>query len=281
MNPETLKPLPRFLETLGMDEPPMGIFYTDQQPPDEAFSPKASDLPTRKKEMQNQIDWQEVFGSFSCVIGHIWRARRKQTAAVFDAARFGCAGGAFGLGFMKPQTETIIHYVSSGVPGQMEGEFYCESPDALRRIFEEIDPPPAPARYCVVKPVDQFAGNEQPAVVAFFARPETLSGLHQLAAFVTNDIHVVASPWGAACTGLITWPFKFLAEGNHKAVVGGWDPSARKFFKTDELFFVVPITMFADMLSCFDSSFLATKTWETVRRKIDRSKRAWGETADK
>jgi uncharacterized protein (DUF169 family) len=280
MNSEILKPLPRFLEILGMDEPPMGIFYTDQ-PPADAFSPKESDLPTREKEMQNQIDWQEVFGSFSCVIGHIWRARKKQAAAVFDAARFGCAGGAFWLGFMKPQTETIIHYVSSGVPGQMEGEFYCESPDALRRLFEEIDPPAASARYCVVKPVDQFEESEYPAVVAFFARPETLSGLHQLAAFVTNDLQVVASPWGAACTGLITWPFKFLAEGQKRAVVGGWDPSARKFFKTDEISFVVPFEMFTDMLARFESSFLTTKTWETVRRKIDRSKRAWGENADK
>ncbi len=281
MKSETLKPLPRFLEILGLDEPPMGIFYTDQPPPDKAFSPKESDLPTREKEMQDQIDWQKMFGNFSCVIGHVWRARRKQTAAVFDAVRFGCPGGAFWLGFMKPQTETIIHYVSSGIPGQMEGELYCESPDALRQIFEEIDPPAAPARYCVVKPVDQFAENEQPAVIAFFARPETISGLHQLAAFVTNDTHVVTSPWGAACTGLITWPFKFLGEGKHKAVVGGWDPSARKFFKTDELSFVVPFTMFADMLSGFDSSFLTTKTWETVHRKIDRSKRAWRETADK
>jgi hypothetical protein len=281
MNQEMLKPLPRFLEILGMDEPPMGIFYTDQRPPDDVFSPKESDLPTREKETRNEIDWQGVFDNFSCVIGHIWRARRKQTAAVFDAARFGCAGGAFWLGFMKPQTETIIHYVSSGIPGQMKGEHYCESPDVLRRLFEEIDPPPAPARYCVVKPIDQFAENEQPMVAAFFARPETLSGLHQLAAFVTNDIQVVASPWGAACTGLITWPFKFLAQGKNKAVVGGWDPSARKFFKTDELSFAVPFAMLEDMLTRFESSFLTTNTWETVRRKIDRSKRAWGGIADK
>lgn len=279
MNKEIFKSLPRFLEILGLDEPPMGILYTDQRPSD-ALSPKASDLPTREKEMQNQIDWQAVFGNFSCVIGHIWRARKKQAAAVFDVGHFGCAGGAFWLGFMKPQSETIIHYVSSGVPGQMEGEHYCESADALRQIFNEIDPPPAQARFCVVRPLDQFAENEQPAVVAFFARPESISGLHQLAAFVTNDIQVVTSPWGAACTGLITWPFKFLAEGKNKAVVGGWDPSARKFFKTDELFFVVPLDMFTDMLTRFESSFLTTKTWEVVRKKINRSKQAWGENAD-
>ena len=143
MNAELIKALPRFLEVLGYDEEPMGIFYTDKEQAD-GFSPKPMELPTRAKEMKDQIDWQAVFGQFSCVIGSIWRARKKKTVAYFDAERFGCPGAAFWLGFMKPQTETIIHYVSSGVPNQMEGELYCESPDELRRIFDHIDPRPAP-----------------------------------------------------------------------------------------------------------------------------------------
>jgi hypothetical protein len=101
--------------------------------------------------------------------------------------------------------------------------------------------------------------------------------LHQLAAFVTNDPEVVASPWGAACTGLITWPRKYLAEGLNKAVIGGWDPSARKFFKTDELSFTVPYSMFNTMIERFGESFLTAKTWATVQKKISRSRKAWGE----
>lgn len=53
---------------------------------------------------------QKVFGQFSCVMGHIWRARRKKTAAYFSDKQFGCPGGVFFLGFNKPQTETIIHW---------------------------------------------------------------------------------------------------------------------------------------------------------------------------
>lgn len=272
--------LARFLDTVGLDEEPMGIFYTDEKPGG-GFSPKPGDLPTREKEIGNEIEWERVFGDFSCVIGHIWRARKKRTAAYFSASRFGCPGGAFWLGYMKPQTDTIIHYVSTGIPERMHGELYCDSPEALRRIFDEIDPVPAPKRYCVVKPVGLFAADEEPELVAFFARPEVLSGLHQLAAFVTNNPEVVASPWGAACTGLITWPMKYLAQGQQRAVLGGWDPSARKFFKTDELSFTVSHTMFIQMLERFDESFLTTKTWRTVRKKIARSKRAWGEREKK
>ena len=59
------------------------------------------DLPTREKEINNEIDWQATFGQFSCVMGHIWRARKKKAAAYFTAEQFGCPGGAFFLGFMK------------------------------------------------------------------------------------------------------------------------------------------------------------------------------------
>ena len=98
---------------------------------------------------------------------------------------------------------------------------------------------------------------------------------HQLATFVTNDPEVVMSPWGAACTNLITWPFKYLAKGENKAVLGGWDPSARKFFNTDELTFTVSNDMFQQMVKRFGESFLTTKTWATVQKKIARSNQAW------
>jgi hypothetical protein len=47
MGKHTLDRLPQFLHILGLDEVPMGIFYTDTKPTDE-FSSKPNDLPTRK-----------------------------------------------------------------------------------------------------------------------------------------------------------------------------------------------------------------------------------------
>lgn len=276
MNPQIKKDLPKFLEVLRLDEEPMGIFYTDEQPA-EGFSPKPMDMPTKEKEAKNEIDWQSVFGQFSCAMGHIWRARKKKTTAYFSATQFGCPGGAFWLGFNKPQTETIIHYVSTGIPNWTEGEFYCDSPDELRRIFEYVDPRPAPKTYCVVKPISNFSENEDPELITFFTRPESLSGLHQLAAYVTNDPEVVVSPWGAGCGSAVIWPLHYLSKGENRAVIGGWDPSARKFFKTDELSFTVPLAMFGDMLNRFEESFLKTKSWATVQKKIERSKKMWGE----
>ena len=266
--------LERFLDVLGLNEQPVGIFFTDKEPI-EGFSPKPLPLPTREKEINNEIDWQTTFSQFSCVMGHGLRARKINKPAYVSAEQFGCPGCAFWLGFMTPQTETIIHYVSTGIPGRMEGELYCDSPDELRRIQNYIDPEPAPAKFCVAKTLDLFAADEQPELVVFFARPEALCGLHQLATFVTNDPEVVTSPWGAACTNMITWPYKYLARGETKAVLGGWDPSARKFFSTDELTFAVPYEMFIHMTERFSESFLTTPTWAAVQKKIKRSNKAW------
>jgi len=281
MKPEILEATAKFTEVLGYDEEPMGVFYTDQEPA-EGFSPKPLPglLPTRDKELKGEIDWQTVFGNFSCVIGNIWRARKKKSAAYFDSERFGCPGGGYFLGYFKPQTETIVHYVSVGVPGRLEGELYFDSADKCRAMYEFIDPRPAPRRYCVIKPLSLFSGQETPELVAFFCRPETLCGLHQLCQFVTGDLEAVRSPMGAGCANLITWPLHYLARGENKAVLGGWDPSARKFFKADELSLTVPWEMFLAMLDGWPGSFLTTKTWATVQKKIARSKKTWGEAGD-
>ncbi|RJX28702.1 MAG: hypothetical protein C4525_15765 [Desulfarculus sp.] len=280
MEPSHIAGLPEFLKTIGCAESPLGIFYSDQ-PPAQGLSPAPMPglLPTREKEQRGQVDWPQVFESFSCVMGTIWRARRKQAAAYFDVERFGCPGGAFYLGFLGPQTDTIVYYVSTGVPGRLEGERYFDSPEACRCFFETIDPLPAPARYCILKPIEQFGPAEEPDLVAFFCRPETLCGLHQLATFATGDLEAVRSPMGAACSNLIAWPYRYLVQGEQKAVLGGWDPSARKFFKTDEMSLSLPWDMFQRMLERWPQSFLTTKTWATVHKKIARSARAWGEEA--
>lgn len=265
-----------FLDALGLDEEPMGMYYSDGEP-EEGIAPKSGLLPTIEMEARGEVDWGALFGNFSCVIGNIWRARKKKTAAYFDKERFGCLGGAFYLGFLKPQLNFITYYVSTGIPGQMDGERYLESPEVTRDFFNTIDPPPAPARYCVFAPVTQFKKETPPELVIFFARAEVIAGLNQLATFVTNDFEAVYSPFGAGCSNIVTWPLRYLAQGKLKAVLGGWDPSDRKFLKTDEITFTVPFEMFQRMVNRWPESFLTTKTWAMVRKKINRSRKAWGE----
>jgi hypothetical protein len=62
-----------------------------------------------------------------------------------------------------------------------------------------------------------------------------------------------------------------------KAVLGGWDPSDRKFLKPDEITFAVPWEMFARMVSRYRDSFLTRPIWALVRKKIELSRKVWKE----
>ena len=146
-----------------------------------------------------------------------------------------------------------------------------------RRWFTKIDPRPAPARFCVFKPISHFSTDEQPELVTFFARGEVLTGLCNLAGFVTDDFEIVATPWGSGCSFMVTWPLHYLAKGKARAVLGCGDPSARKFMKTDEMTFTVPYALYETFLARWRESFLETATWSTVKKKIVKSKVAWGE----
>jgi uncharacterized protein (DUF169 family) len=273
---DDLAEIQAFCDILGLTEEPLGLLYTPVEP-EQGLSPQQALLPTAEMEAAGEVDWEATFANFSCVIGLLWRARKLGKPAYFDQARFGCLGGAFYLGFLKPQLEFITHCVSTGQPGVMEGECYLDSPQAVRRFFQVLDPRPAPEQFCVFKPLSKFTPDERPEVVIFFARAETISGLNQLATFVTNDFEAVQSPFGAGCSNIVAWPLKYLERGQLKAVLGGWDPSDRKFLKPDEITFTVPYEMFERMVKRWRESFLTKDTWKTVRKKIELSRKAWKE----
>lgn len=266
----------RLLELLGHDEEPFGVYYSDSKP-EKGFGPKVSELLSREREEAGQIDWQKSFADFSCVMGNVWLARRKKTAAWLSHEACGCMGGGFYTGMYQPYLHFNVAYVSHGVPGTgVEGEHYL-TPEAMVRFMEEATPPKAPAKYCILKPLSQFAAGEELKVLVFFVRPEVLSGLHSLAGYASGDPFVVASPFGAACTSIVGWPQIYELRGEPKAVLGGFDLSARKFLKADELTFALPPSIYVKMLDKMEVSALTRHTWQNDKKKVLRSRLAWGE----
>jgi hypothetical protein len=85
----------------------------------------------------------------------------------------------------------------------------------------------------------------------------------------------VVSPFGAACTSIIAWPLIYQQRGEEKAVLGGFDLTARKFMKTDELTFSVPLPVYGKMLDAMEKSDLTRHTWEDARKKVNKSARTW------
>lgn len=269
----------RLLELLGHDETPFGVHYSDQKPGG-GFGPKPGEIFSREREAAGQIDYQKAFAQFSCIVGNIWLARKKAKAAWISHEECGCMGGGFYAGVYRPHVELIVNYVTTGIPGTpMEGERYLPTHDSMRAFLKETAPPPPTGKYCVFKPLDQFADGEEPLVVTFFARPEVVSGLYSLTCYAAGDHHAVATPFSAGCGSIVAWPLVFQQRGEERAVLGGFDLSARKYLKNDELIFSIPTPLYAKMLAVLEDSALTRHTWQGVRKKVLRSRKAWGEPA--
>ena len=263
---------------LGLGEEPIGVYYDDTLP-EGAVGPKSGPEISRELEDRNKINMQEVFGVFSCVIGNIWRARKKKIAAFISAEEYGCPGGVFYTSMIKPNLRFIEGYVTTGFPGTpIHGERYLPSPEVMRDFLERVSPRDAPGKYCIFKPLSLFSEEEKPEFVIFFARPEVISGLFTLTTFTTGDVDCVVSPFGAGCTSIVAWPLYYKEKGLEKAVLGGFDPSQRKFMKTDELTFTVPLSLYEKMLKAMpESIFGVDGAWPIVRKKVNKSAKVWGE----
>ena len=274
----TLETTNVFLEHLGLDQEPFGVYYDDIKP-EKAFGPKTGVPISREMEDQGQVDMQEVMKTFSCVIGNIWLARKKNCAAYISTEEYGCPGGVFYCSMMKPNLRFIEHYVTTGFEGTpIHGERYLPSPESMKNFLDTVNPRKPPAKYCIFKPLSHFSEEQKPEFIIFFARPEVISGLFTQTAFTTGDVDCVASPFGAGCTNIVAWPLFYKEKGMEKAVLGGFDPSARKFMKTDELTFTVSWSLYQKMLKALpESMFNIGDTWSIVRKKVDRSAKTWGE----
>jgi hypothetical protein len=114
--------------------------------------------------------------------------------------------------------------------------------------------------------------------VIFFARAEVLSGLFTLANFDQSDPNGVICPMGAGCSSIIYYPWLEQQKEDPKAVLGMFDPSARPCVPLDVLTMAFPMKKFARVIGYMEESFLITKTWDTVKKKIERSAALYNKT---
>ena len=212
----------------------------------------------------------------NCLVAPLTKARKGNTV-VFSADSVKCFGGRQYLGFSQRPTEALSdqfeytyleYFLSSGIPGQIEGERYKKSPALCREVFQRAPEFRAPAGYCVFKRWDMLDEKETPEVVVFFVKPDVLSGLFTLANYDTVDSNAVIIPWGSGCSSIITAPYLEKDAPHPRAVAGMLDISARPFVARDELTFSVPMNRFTEMLGHIEESFHITKDWQRIQKRI-------------
>lgn len=235
-----------FRKTLGLKEHPLGACYTDREP--EGTTPKP--------------------GISGCMIGLLKKARERGETVYFDRGHFGCAGGAYYMGFFESPRPKIEYFLSCGIPGEMEGERYIKTPELARGFFAGRKPRPAPAPYCVFKPIERFEAGETPEVVIFFAQPDLLAGLFTLTNYALEITDAVMAPFGSGCSAILTLPLKEAEKEQPRAVLGMFDVSARPMVEKDLLTLAMPYPVFLKLLENVRGSFLETESWKKVLHRI-------------
>ena len=239
----------QFREILGLKESPLGVYYTNDKP--EGVAPKE--------------------GISVCMIGLLQNARKKGKVVYFDKSHFGCPGGAYYMGLLESPRPNIEYFLSCGIPGEMEGERYIKTPDLAREYFKKMKPKPAPATYCVFKPIEQFQGGEEkPEVVVFFSSPDILSGLFTLTNYTLESTDAVFTPFGSGCSTILTYPLKEVDKEKPRAIIGMFDVSARPMVEKDILTLAMPYSVFLKLLENVSGSFLQTESWKKVLHRIQQ-----------
>ena len=203
-----------------------------------------------------------------CFLADLTKVRQGKSLR-FDLATVGCFGGKRYLGFTKNVMPDFEYFLSCGIPGALEGERYKKSPELVKE-FEKRSPPfTAPAPYIVFKRWDRLEQSDEPAIVIFLAPPDVLSGLFTLTNFDEADLNGVYCPFCAGCGSIVKYPFIERESSRPRAVLGMFDVSARPFVPGTTLSFALPMNKFISMVGNMDESFLITKSWKAVRKRIE------------
>ena len=239
----------KFHERLGLKEHPLAAFYSNEKP-GAGLSPKE----------QGHV----------CMFALLRRARQKGETVYFDAEHVGCFGGGYYMGFQATARQNIEYFLSCGIPGEMEGERYIKNPETAREYFASVQPRKAPGKYCIFKSLNKLSAQEEPEVVIFFAPPDVLAGLFTLTNYAAERFDAVSIPFSSGCGAILTHPLKEAEEKNPRAVLGLFDVSARPFVEADILTLAMPIKLFLSLLDNQDESFLITRSWDAVRKRVEK-----------
>jgi len=195
---------------------------------------------------------------------------RKGEDLCFDVDSIGCSGGKRYLGFTRELKPNFDYFLSTGIPGRMEGERYKKSPELVAEFIKNAPSFRAPAKFIVFKRWDKLTADDHPEVVIFFAPPDVLAGLFILANYDESDANGVIAPFAAGCGTVVQYPYLEQSSDRPRCVLGFFDVSARPFVEKDVLSFSAPMQKFERMIGNMEESFLTTRSWEMVKKRITR-----------
>jgi uncharacterized protein (DUF169 family) len=262
-------------QQLQLRHEPIGLVFTDDKP-------------------EAARQFQE--GKWGCTMFMLAAAVKGETA-VFDQNTCGCQGGGTGLGFGNQYThfpggqECFKYFLSTGneqweegrAAGEkvkpfmrpdaynhfMHGERYKKSPELVGKFVENLPITTIPTKFVVLKPLKEIDETEDLRVVVFLGNMDHISALTVLANYGREDNETVIFPFAAGCQSIGIYPYREAERPQPRAVLGLNDISARvylkRILKDDVMSFAMPLSLFKEMESNLEESFIGGDTWEQLR----------------
>ena len=238
-----------FTEALKLDKYKLcGIYFSDEKP--------ATALELKKK-------------GNSCIVPLILKASTGIPLVIAEEST-GWPCSAFYLGFQDAIFEGIEYFLSNKNDFWRPCERFIQNPALAKALIDNIHPVKPDKHYLVVKPLDDFAADEEPESVLFFVNADQLSALVFLAHYdAPESMERVLAPFASSCMALVTLPLKLARKKEEKAVIGNFDIAARTRLPADLLSFAMPYAFLKKLAGFLPESFVTTHNWEILKSRIE------------
>ena len=198
---------------------------------------------------------------------------------VFDRQTFGCPGGGTGLGFGDQYTqcgmaiEALLSTGDAEVAAKIqrssrmaEGERFFKTPETVSAWLGTIPMTDVATEYVVLKPFDQLADDETPAMVIFLVNADQLSALVVLSDYGRGSGESAIARFGGACQSIV-FGYAEAERERPRGIIGFFDIAQRSHVSRETLSFTAPWALVLEMEAHVEDSFLEMEDWKKLQER--------------
>lgn len=222
------------------------------------------DLPITFFFTDERVQEQEIISKkWSCMLVKLNQVRKGRSISLSETS-IGCDAALGYIGFDKVPS-SVYDYLSIGA------EKYKPTPEMIKSFVDQLEISPPQKKYLTFKRWDLLEVDDNPEVVIFFVKPDVLSGLFYLVQFDEYEVNTVITPMSTGCTSIITYPLAENRKEQPRSVLGLFEIESRAMFNENLLTLAIPMKKFEKIVNYMDETFLTTKNWQKLKKRINRN----------